>query len=416
MSIYKKRALADSTGDYLATSLGEVLMVLDKTSFDLQLLNRVLQSQSYKTHFRLFVLNPDETIDYEIPQEDIILGSGNYSENYQQGQRRNINISLVNIDGNYTPSINTIWVHNKFRFDVGIEYNNEIFWFPRGIYVLSNPSVTHNDADKQVSLTLVDKFALLEGKTGTLETTYEIPVGIDIKKAIQSILTLDTGSGYPLDLKPIIYDSSFEGKTMPYTLRKDAGGTFGEIILDLAIMLNAECFYNDLGNLCFININETISDFNKPVLWNYDENEEELFNLSGNFNFDNVVNQVNIIGDNINGELFSAFAINDNPISPICIANIGRRILSINDSNIYSDELAQDRANYELRKASILETTVSANVAFNPLLFVNNLITTNDSYLNLERQKFIIQSISYTIGNDNMMNLTCSNLNNFTLV
>ena len=107
MSIYKKRALADSTGDYLATSLGEVLMVLDKTSFDLQLLNRVLQSQSYKTHFRLFVLNPDETIDYEIPQEDIILGSGNYSENYQQGQRRNINISLVNIDGNYTPSINT---------------------------------------------------------------------------------------------------------------------------------------------------------------------------------------------------------------------------------------------------------------------------------------------------------------------
>ena len=45
--------------------------------------------------FRLFVLHDDETIDYEIPDEDIVLG-GSYSVNYQDGQRRSLSFSLIN--------------------------------------------------------------------------------------------------------------------------------------------------------------------------------------------------------------------------------------------------------------------------------------------------------------------------------
>ena len=268
-------------------------------------------------------------------------------------------------------------------------------------------------SNKRVSLSLSDKYAILEGKQGTLETTYEIPVDSDIEQAIVGILTLDNGSGYPIDLKPIIYDRVFKGLKMPYTLSKDAGSTLGEMLLEIGTILNAEIYYNSQGNLCVLSINETTLDTQKASLYDYNEEDREYFSSNANYDFENAINEIQIVGDNINNEIFSAMAQNTNPLSPLCIQRIGRRIEYINDSNIYSDDLAQQRANYELRKYSILKTTINLNVSFNPLLFVNNLITITDSYYKLKRERFLIQSISYTIGNESQMSISCSNIVNF---
>ena len=413
MNTYSTRALADTFQSNLWSQYGEVLRLVDSSDISMKYLTTVLKRPVYKPRFRLFVLNPDETINYEIPQNDIITDSGNFTENYQNGQRKSLNINLINVDGRYTPSINTIWVHNKFRFDIGLEFDGQVYWFPRGIYILGNPTAGHQNSDKQVSLTLVDKFAILEGKAGTLESTYEIPVDSDIKQAIMGILTLDNGSGYPIDLKPIIYDATFEGLKMPYTLSKDAGSTLGEMLLEIGTILNAEVYYNSQGNLCFININETTLDVQKASLWDYDDSERDYYNSSINYDFENAVNEVHVVGDNVNNDIFSAMAKNNNPASPLCIERIGRRIEYINDSNIYSDDLAQQRADYELRKLSILKTIFSISVSFNPLLFVNNLITITDSFYNFKRERFLIQSISYTIGSDCKMTISCSNVVNF---
>lgn len=408
------RALADTYSTTLWSQYGEVLRLVDSSTISMNYLTEVLKRPNYQARYRLFVLNSDETIDYEIPQEDIIINSGNFTENYQNGQRKSVNVSLVNIDGKYTPSINTIWVHNRFRLDIGLQFDGQIYWFPRGIYVLGNPTASHANSDKQVTLTLVDKFAVLEGKQGTLEATYEIPVNSDVKQAIIGILTLDNGSGYPIDLKPIIYDQSFEGIKMPYTLSKDAGSTLGEMIIEIGTILNAEVYYNSQGNLCFININETTLDVQKASLWDYSEDNRDYHGASASYDFENAVNEVQVVGDNINNEIFSAYSQNTNPASPLCIARIGRRIEYINDSNIYSDDLAQQRADYELRKFGILKTTMTVTVSFNPLLFVNNLITITDEYYGLQRARFLIQSISYTLGDQCEMTLTCSNIANFS--
>ena len=413
MNNYDTRALADTQNGIIWSQYGEVLRLVDSSSVSMGYLTDVLKRPKYEARYRLFVLNSDETIAYEIPQEDIILNSGNFTENYQSGQRKSVNINLINIEGKYTPSINTIWVHNKFRFDIGLEFDNQVYWFPRGVYILGNPSASHQDSDKQVSLTLVDKFAVLEGKAGTLEATYEIPVDSDIEKAIIGILTLDNGSGYPIDLKPIIYDRTFKGLKMPYTLSKDAGSTLGEMLLEIGTILNAEVYYNSQGNLCFVSINETTLDVQKASLWDYADTERDYFNANANYDFENAVNEIQIVGDNVNNKLFSAMAQNKNPAPPLCIQRLGRRIEYINDSNIYSDDLAQQRADYELRKFGILKTTMNINVAFNPLLFVNNLINITDSYYGLDRERFLIQSISYTIGDECQMTVSCSNIVNF---
>ena len=413
MANYSIKALADQTNNVLWSQYGEVLRLVDSSSISMSYLTDVLKRPTIKPRFRLFVLNPDETINYEVPEEDIIINSGNFTENYQNGQRKSVNINLINIDGKYTPSINTIWVHDRFRFDIGLEFDGQVYWFPRGIYILGNPSADHQDSDKQVSLTLVDKFAVLEGKAGTLEATYEIPVDSDIEQAIMGILTLDNGSGYPIDLKPIIYDRAFKGLKMPYTLSKDAGSTLGEMLLEIGTILNAEVYYNSQGNLCFININETTLDIQKASLWDYSDEDRDYGNATANYDFENAINEVHVVGDNINNKIFSAMAKNENPVSPLCIQRIGRRIEYINDSNIYSDDLAQQRANYELRKFGILKTTMNIQVSFNPLLFVNNLVTITDKYYNLTRERFLIQSISYTIGNESQMTVSCSNIVNF---
>ena len=152
----------------------------------------------------------------------------------------------------------------------------------------------------------------------------------------------------------------------------------------------------------------------KASLWDYSEDNRDYHGASASYDFENAVNEVQVVGDNINNEIFSAYSQNTNPASPLCIARIGRRIEYINDSNIYSDDLAQQRADYELRKFGILKTTMTVTVSFNPLLFVNNLITITDEYYGLQRARFLIQSISYTLGDQCEMTLTCSNIANFS--
>ena len=80
-SFVDTRALADTSGNVLWSRYGEVLRLVDSTNISMSYLNDVLKRPQYRTVYRLFVLNPDETVDYEIPQNDIILNSGNFSEN-----------------------------------------------------------------------------------------------------------------------------------------------------------------------------------------------------------------------------------------------------------------------------------------------------------------------------------------------
>lgn len=415
MAIFIKKALADIEDQYVVTWLGEKLLVLDDFGVNLEEIKRILKSEEYEARYRLVVLNPDETVNYEIPQEDIILNSGSYSENYQNGQRRSLNISLSNIDGKYTPNKNGLWINTKFRFDVGLEYRGEEYYVPRGVYIMQNPQSIRGDSEKEIELSLADKFAIFEGKLGTLEGTYEIPAGMEIEKAIKSILLLDDRTGTPLDMKPILYDEVFKGRTMPYTLSKDAGSNFGEILLEIGTILNAEVFYNSTGNLVFMSISETMNDLAKPIQWHYTTSDNDLIQVNGDYDFEDVINEVHIVGDNVNKGLVWAWAKNEDIASPISIPHIGRRIEYINDANVSTEEGAKVRAIYELRCNSFLRTTFTLTVPYNFTLLVNNLITITDEFYGFEQERFLVQSISYNIGTDNQVTLTISNITNYNM-
>jgi len=103
--------------------------------------------------------------------------------------------------------------------------------------------------------------------------------------------------------------------------------------------------------------------------------EGDFSSISLSLNFNDIVNKVVVVGANINGHTAIAQAINDDPSSPCCYQRIGLRTGSIiNDSNITSDSLAKERADYELRKNLILKTNVPLSIRINPLLSVNTII------------------------------------------
>lgn len=189
---------------YISLSSGDLLpfsIVADDTyvdaNYDIEEIIRLINNSVIAPKFRIFVLNKDETIAYEIPPEDIQTG-GSYSENYQDGQRRSISFNLFNYDEKYTTSINKLWIGTKLRLDLGIEATDGLtVWFMKGVYVINQATPRYSVGEYVVAISAADKFSLFENKSGTLDSTYIVPTGVLIEDVIRDILLHDTGSGDP---------------------------------------------------------------------------------------------------------------------------------------------------------------------------------------------------------------------------
>lgn len=359
---------------------------------------RLLNRPNIKPRYRISVLNPDESVKYIIPDSDIVEDGISYTEEYQNGQRRNVTLDLINTSGRYTPALNGLWVDTRFRLDIGINYRgNDVLWFPKGVYIMGNIDLTYDNSDRQVTIQLQDKYAIFEGRTGTLEVAYEVEAGATIIDAVRGVLNFALGNGYVLDYKDVIFDPSFVNAKTQTAVRAEEGGNLGEIIDGLATQLSAEYYYNNVGNLCFYPINETVNDDVKPIIWTFDTLNRNLHNMSLSYDNENVTNIVKVVGDNIDSGVCSAVVSNNNPASPICVENIGRRMApTYSESNVWNDDLAGDLARYYLRKASFVSVSFNSNVSFNPVLEVNNLVEVDNEFLNYHRTKLLITSISFT--------------------
>lgn len=383
------------------------------SNLDISFLIEWMKNNYTYPRWRIYVLFSNESINYEIPNEDIKIG-GSFSENYQDGQRKSLSFSLYNESGKYTPGVNTFWAGTRLRLDMGLEVSTgETIWFEAGVFVVTNAQDSLTPSEKTVQITAKDKFSIFEEKTGTLESTYEIPEGTEIEELIKNILLKDMGDGNPFDSRPIVYHSSFKGKKTQATISKSAGESFGSILLELATQLSAEIFYNSQGSLTLIPTDETSLDDNKALLYEFEDEKGELGSLDFTFDLSSIVNRIIVIGSSVKGQVVTATAVNDDASSPLCYQRIGYRTGSvINDSNITTEILAQERARYELRKQLILKSSTTIAVLFNPLLSVNNLIAITNEHFGLSHERFLIQSISCSLDYSGTMSVTISNIKN----
>lgn len=376
---------------------------------------KIVKEQAIRPRFRLSLLYPDESFREDI-SEYLIQGSGSLQIQYAQGQRRSLNFTLNNESGVFTPNgINSkIWVNTKFQLDLGMEMaNGDVVWNSAGIFVIGTPQITREDARKIIDIQCYDKFALLDGTLGgTLDATYEIDAGEKIYNIIVDTLLQDNGNGVPIDLKTIFFDPSLIDESTVYTLSKSANESYGDMLIELANMIACDIYYNTNGNLVIQSGIKDISQVNKPTLWIFKDTEYEYLSGHINYNFTDVRNRVTVVGANVNsdGGLYIAVSENTNPRSQTRVDLIGIKNYYLEDSNIYTQTLAQDRADYELNKLSIVQQTVQISSAFMIHLDVNNCIAITDDFFNYFDNRFIIQSISIPLSIHSNMTIDCTNI------
>ena len=104
------------------------------------------------------------------------------------------NNDLTNID-------NLLSINKKIKIETGLENTiddryNDINWFKQGIFVIVQPSITHNLQSVTISLSCKDKMCLLNGECGGT-----LPASV-IFDSYNQVLE----SGEVVSIKTLVYD------------------------------------------------------------------------------------------------------------------------------------------------------------------------------------------------------------------
>lgn len=379
-----------------------------------QRLEKILRDNIIKPHIRLEILHPDDSFQEIIPEEYI--KSLNYSEELQNGERRNVTVELINIDNMFSPRISGLFVGMRFALYVGLEDNHkEITWLPYGHYILSDVSVTEDsNANRISSIQLKDKFSIFTGKTGVLQDTYVVPINSQyITEAVKSLILFDAGNGNPLDIVAPYFHPTIYGMKTQAKIEVNAGGTYGEIIEQLATQASCSYFYDAVGRLMFVPTNDIICDRKTTLnpVWIYSDKDVDIQNLNLQYQTEEIINSMRVYNQSDEGGIHTYTSENRDPASPICIEQIGFHYEYLETEGIYSNKLAKDRADYELWLKSIYGVNVNATCAFNPLIGVGDSIEIADEFLELKREWFVVNSVSWSTEGYNL-SLGIANVDN----
>jgi hypothetical protein len=348
--------------------------------------------QKLNTHqiIKIEFLRPQDNTPYKTVIQEISGASGSYSERRGNGQRRSCDLTLINFNVEFTPNIDgTIWVNRKFKLYLGVRVNGEDYFIPKGVYILTNPVISPFGADKTVNVNGIDKYALLDGTLGgKLDTTILIANGTNLVTAIRTLLNLAN------DTSEMVYTDYYYTRTLPYNLYIEAGSTLAEGIKSIAEYATANVYYNENGNFVF---EQDTSDASKTPLLSLSDTADEKLLFSGSFtyNFEEVINSLTVIGDNVNGNIARATYKNEDPTSEISVGNIGEIIGDvIFDDIIDTDNYAEQRAIYEVRRRSRM--FIDGNMVFKKLyhLSVDEVIEVDCANMNWSNKKLLIDSIS----------------------
>ena len=122
-------------------------------------------------YVKLIVLTFDEMPIQEIQGK---ITGGNFTLDGSSGMRRTGNLSMIadEYENDLTDTKHLLSINKKVEVLIGFvnttdEYTEYgMIWFPQGTYVIISPNISHNSDGINISLTLHDKMALLNGECG----------------------------------------------------------------------------------------------------------------------------------------------------------------------------------------------------------------------------------------------------------
>lgn len=373
---------------------------------------KLLNQNSLSYSFYFYHLFEDETIRQDLSR--YVLEEGSYTISNNNGTRRKLSISLYDDNlFNINPVNGMFWKGSKFKLEIGVKTPSVEFIYPAGVFILSDFEHSHQYKKNILKLNLVDKFGGLDGTVGgkIVDAIY-IPRGSNIAKMIKKLLSTEKIDGVPYDEKHPNIPYVCNKKTVPYSITKtaDSNTSIGELIKELAGIVNLEVFYDEYGRMCFEEMQENILIDSKPSLYTFVDNNSYYVAPNLKLDLQNVENVIIVQGANINGNIIDVRVENNNPKSPTNVSLFEPTICRITEENLSDIGSATIRANYELAKRSLMAISIGFNTATIPIFNVNDIISITDSHCNFTNTRFRINDINIPIKSTSQMSLTISNL------
>lgn len=353
-----------------------------------------LRNPTRQQIYKIEWMDKDENIIDETITEFI---DGSISIQLQNGVRRSCNVTFENYDGTFTPSSNgLVYISKKMKIYSGLVINNENVFPPesvQGVFNLGNPVLRHDSSSNTVSIEGYDNFALLNGTLGgaVVAPVYKIGVDSVVNNAVQAVL--DDGN---IVQPALIYENDY---VLYYSLVKEAGGTLGEVLTDIAYMVSWDIFFDTHGRPIFRPAADSaINADNASPVWEFNVNEVSYMGAEHNYNYADVRNHVIVYGENVNGDLAVGEAEDTNIFSPTSISRIGRRTITINDNMIIDDATATERAEYELRQAIQAYEFVNINTYNLDFLKEGEIILIKDDNADLDVDRYLVKQINRSLS------------------
>lgn len=358
-----------------------------------------ITQEMYNAHFKKYrtlfvkveILNSQDKV---VDRLEGVAIDGNVNIQSESLIRRTGNITFL-LKSNLIPtSSSPLWINNKIRLWLGIDYLDTIQYFNLGIFIFSNPNVTINNSERTISLSLYDKMYNFEKTPLELTTKFTVntPISTVLKNVIQ---TLGEES------KLLINSNSL---TLPYDLEFSPEDTILNVIEKIqGLYMQWQCYYDENGRFIYEQIPNRLND---EVIWNFEENADFRINNSQEIKFDNIYNYFKIIGKTKDdGTFVSAIIQNTDTNSPFAIVKIGKKALVEQDDKYYTAEQCTQYANYLKFKHGNFNEQVSFDMI--PVFYfdVNKIINFNSLNDNLFG-KYCINNLSISLKYDSEMNVT----------
>lgn len=374
---------------------------------------------------RLRFLNPDGSTAFSVDNNPLNRHNGAFIEdgtltvNLQNGVRRTASVTLANISGAFDYNVNNLWFGTEVALDEGLvilsgsyikesleragalyprnnlfpsDYlypNNGFavkrqgdtteFYIQQGVFVIQEPKEIVEPNRRLMQYELVDKWANLDGTLwGKLESTYRGAVDANIFQQINALLQDDRGNGRKVDEVSPCYTDYYNGKTQtlpdgktanltdaPYTLEISPGsGTYASVILGFAEMLNAWVGYDATGRLRIDPSQDDILDKEKPISYTFSMGEATLLGMTYTAENTAVYNDYIVLGAELDDNSQpGARATNNDPTSDTNANLIGRKTVFTTEDGYATEQQCRDRAEWELKRATVLQKSVNISCA-----------------------------------------------------
>lgn len=345
-----------------------------------------------------------EVLNFNLQTIDLIEGnviSGSVSIDATSDIRRTCSVSLIPTKNYQTISEGgEFWIDKYIRIYVGTDNprdNNNTEWWNLGLFLINNPNRVYDATSNTISFEGLDLMAKLTGRrSGQLPAiTTIVPAGSKISDVVkQTITQLGGFNNYIID------DA---GYTVPYDIKKEVGSTIYDLLVELRdLYSNWEMFFDVNG---VFHWQEIPSGETEAVLLDFDQLTQPIIINDGiDVDFENVKNNIIVWGRLLDdGIQVHAICTDTEANSPFNTDKIGVINYIVDDERIYNNDLAEQRAKYELFLHARMNDSIVLTVV--PVYWLND-VNVKINYTNKENGiegEYLIKTLEIPLAiGDNM--------------